>query len=174
MKKLNLGCGREILKDYVTLDIIKLDGIDVVHDLNKFPYPFEDNTFDEIRAKSILEHLGDIQKVLEELWRISKPGAVIDIWTPHFSSLGAFVDPTHKNFFTYYSFDYFSENAKKGIDHLDYYSKARFKILQRKIVYPKYFKIFEWFANKNPHVHEIILRKFLPAKSLFFKLGVRK
>ena len=174
MKKLNLGCGKHILKGYTNLDVVKLEGVNIIHDLNKFPYPFSDNYFNEILAKSVLEHLWYLPKVLEELWRISKPNAVINIWVPHFASLGAFVDPTHKQFFTYYSFDYFSENAKKGIDHLDYYNKARFKILQRKIIYPRYFKIFEWFANCNPRFHEIIMRKFLPSKSLFFQLEVIK
>lgn len=173
-KKLNLGCGKEILEGYTNLDIIKLEGTDVVHDLNKFPFPFKDNTFDEILAKSILEHLYDLQKTLEELWRISKPNAIINIGVPHFESLGATVDPTHKQFFTYYSFDYYCENAKKGIDQLDYYSKVRFRIIERRIIYPKYFKIFEWIANKVPRFHEIMLRKFLPVKNLYFKLEVKK
>ncbi|KKN48150.1 hypothetical protein LCGC14_0655940 [marine sediment metagenome] len=173
-KKLNLGCGKRVLKGYINLDIIKLEGVEVVHDLNKFPYPFLDNSFDEIRANSIFEHLYNLPNVLEELWRISKPGAIINIGVPHFASLGAFVDLTHKQFFTYYSFDYYSENPKKEISNLNYYSKARFKISKRKIIYPKYFKIFEWFANKVPHFHEIMLRKFLPVKSLYFKLEVKK
>ena len=46
--KLNLGCGRDIREGYVNLDKAGLDGVDVVHDLNVFPYPFEDNEFDEI------------------------------------------------------------------------------------------------------------------------------
>jgi len=174
MRKLNLGCGKEILEGYVNLDLIKLEGVDVVHDLDKFPYPFPDNHYDIVRAKSVLEHLESIQEVIEELWRISKPEAVINIWTPHFASLGAFVDPTHKQFFTYYTFDYYCENAKKEINHLDYYSKARFRIIERKIIYPKYLKVLELIVNKIPRFHEIILRKFLPVKSLFFKLEVRK
>ena len=174
MKKLNLGCGKDILEDYINLDSISLEGVDVVHDLNKFPYPFEDDTFDEVLAKSVLEHLGNLGRVLEELQRISKLGAMIIIWVPHFASLGAFVDPTHKGFFTYYSFDYYCESTKKGITSLDYYSKARFKMVKRKILYPKYFKLFELIANKVPHLHEVVLRKFLPVRSLFFKLGVVK
>lgn len=172
--KLNLGCGMDVLEGYVNIDRVKLEGINIIHDLNSFPYPFEDNTFEEIRARSIFEHLDNLQEVLEELWRISKSGTIIDIWVPHFASLGAFVDPTHKRFFTYYSFDYYCEDAKKGIDRLSYYSKFKFKILDRKIIYPKYFKIFEWIANKIPRFHEIVLRKILPVKSLFFKLEVIK
>ena len=172
MKKLNLGCGKEILEGYVNLDIIKLEGTDVVHDLNKFPYPFPDNYFDEVFTKSVLEHLSDTQKVLEELWRISKPDAIIIISVPHFESLGAFIDPTHKKFFSYYSFDYYcKEGIHKPKHNYDYYSQnANFRMIERKIIYPKYFKIFEWLANKMPRFHEIMLRKFLPVRGLFFRL----
>ena len=58
MRRLNLGCGRKIFKNSVNLDRVKLDGVDVVHDLNKFPYPFKDESFDEIKALAVLEHLG--------------------------------------------------------------------------------------------------------------------
>jgi hypothetical protein len=44
-KKLHLGCGTNIKKDWINLDFVKLKGVEVVHDLNKFPYPFKDNTF---------------------------------------------------------------------------------------------------------------------------------
>jgi len=37
MKKLNLGCGNDIKKDYVNLDIAKLQGVNVVWDVNKLP-----------------------------------------------------------------------------------------------------------------------------------------
>lgn len=47
-KKLNLGCGKDIKKEYVNLDIRKFPGVDIIHDLNKFPYPFKDDSFDEI------------------------------------------------------------------------------------------------------------------------------
>jgi len=172
--KINLGCGREILKDYINLDIVQLEGIDIVHNLDEFPYPFVDNMFDEVRMKSIMEHLENVQKTLEELWRISKPNAIIIIRVPHFSSLGAFVDPTHKRFFTYYSFDYYCEDAKKEISDFSYYSKTKFKMVSRRIIYPKYLKPFEWIANTFPKFHEILLRKFLPARSLHFKLEVIK
>ena len=63
-KKLNFGCGTRIMKGYVNLDIVKHKGVDVVHDLNKFPYPFKNGEFDEIYARFILEHLGDLVKVM--------------------------------------------------------------------------------------------------------------
>jgi predicted SAM-dependent methyltransferase len=55
--KLNIGCGKKILEGYVNLDKIKLPGVDVVQDLNKYPWEFQDNTFDEIYADNVMEHL---------------------------------------------------------------------------------------------------------------------
>ena len=62
MKKLNLGCGKKILKGYINLDCVKFPGVDKVHNLNKYPWPFKDNEFDEIYCDNILEHLDGIIK----------------------------------------------------------------------------------------------------------------
>ena len=58
--KLNLGAGKNILKGFINLDIVDLEGVDVCHNLDKFPYPFEDNLFQFIFANNILEHLEDV------------------------------------------------------------------------------------------------------------------
>jgi len=96
MKKLNLGCGSRPIKGYVNIDKFNLKGIDVVHDLNKFPYPFKDNTFDEIISEGCIEELDDFIKVMEELHRISKNKAKIRIHTPAFPSFRALVHPYTK------------------------------------------------------------------------------
>jgi hypothetical protein len=113
---------------------------------------------------------------MKELWRICKNKAKIKINVPHFASLGAYVDPTHHHFFTYYSFEVYSnESCKKSFDIFDYYTdKEKFKILKRKITYPKGLEIFEWIANKYPKLHETLLRKFLPVRNLEFDLEVKK
>ena len=45
MKKLNIGCGKDLKPGYVNLDIVDYGG-NMIHDINSFPYPFEENTFD--------------------------------------------------------------------------------------------------------------------------------
>ena len=67
LKKLNLGCGKDIKKGYINIDQSKLDGVDVVHDLNKYPWPFPKNYFDEVYARDAIEHLKDIFKVMNEI-----------------------------------------------------------------------------------------------------------
>ena len=62
-----------------------MDNVDTVHDLDKFPWPFHDNYFDRIIFKHSIAHLDNVLKVMEETHRIGKPGAIIEIITPHFS-----------------------------------------------------------------------------------------
>jgi predicted SAM-dependent methyltransferase len=67
-------------RELVTIDHDPNCGADIFHDLTKLPYPFEDNTFEEIHAYEVLEHLGQqgdyetFFKQLEEFHRILKPG----------------------------------------------------------------------------------------------------
>jgi len=105
--KLNIGCGKNICNDFINLDKVPFNDSVVQYDLEDFPYPFPDNHFDEIRAWHILEHLSDLQQAMDELHRVCKPNAVLDIRVPYFSSQGAFNNPEHKRFFTWRTFEYF-------------------------------------------------------------------
>jgi len=100
-KKLNFGCGKVIKpkKDgWINVDLQKAKGIDKSFDFEKFPYPFDDNTFDYIFSDNVFEHLVPLDKVLQELWRISKNGAEIRFIIPYWNSSGMYQDWTHKNF----------------------------------------------------------------------------
>ncbi len=139
LKKLNIGCGKLSRNGYVNMDIARLPGVDVVHDLNNYPWPFKENEFDEIYASHVLEHLDSIIDPLEEIWRVSKNGALIKIGVPIFPGVLAACDPTHKQFYTYMTFKYF-EPSNTG---LNYYSKAQFITKKRKIIFNRYIKFFE-------------------------------
>jgi len=89
----------------VGLDVSPHTQADIIHDLNVFPYPFADNEWDEIICRHVLEHLTDFLRSLEELYRITKPNGVIKIWTPHYSSVFSFTDPTHRYHFSSFTFE---------------------------------------------------------------------
>src|SRR4051812_1511318 len=73
LKKLNIGCGTDTKEGWVNLDAAGLPGVDVVHDIEKLPLPFADDSFDEILAQDVLEHV-EYVPVLQDLRRILKKG----------------------------------------------------------------------------------------------------
>jgi len=121
-KILDLGCGKYKVPGAIGIDWIDLPGVDIVHDLNVFPYPLGDGEFDEIHCYHVLEHVEDVIGVMREIYRVAKPQARIFIRVPHAScSKSLWMDPTHKRGFTTRSFiDYFSEDAEFGYySHVD-------------------------------------------------------
>jgi len=72
-KKLNLGSGADIRTGWVNLDIGNITGVDIVHDIEKLPLPFDDDRFEEILCNDILEHINYIP-VLKDVHRILAPG----------------------------------------------------------------------------------------------------
>ncbi len=172
--KLNLGCGKDIRKDYINVDYYKHPAIDVVHDLNIFPYPFEENKFDEILLLDILEHLDDSQKCIRELWRISKNNCRIKITVPHYASVNAWGDMTHKRSFSQNSMKHFDINAKDG-KSLEFYQKEKFNV-DIKLIIPKIYKIFGigLFIKYLPKIYERFFAYILPIQGLEFYLKVVK
>jgi len=180
MKILDLGCGFRKQGGMVGIDINPRSQADVIHDLNLFPYPFDDSTFDEILADNTVEHLENLPQVMEEIYRIAKPGAIIKITVPYFRARWAFVDPTHRHFFTIDSFGYFDPDhtfkERYG------YSNATFRV--EKIVFNE--RIVERgvsgllrlalkaFANRWPNRYEAYLSHLLPLDELTFYLRTVK
>lgn len=105
MRKLNLGCGEVYKEGWINVDSREGIRSDMVWDLNKTPYPFNDNTFELILMESVLEHLNDPIKVLKEIIRIGKKGGKIVVLVPHSNYYAATTDIQHKTFFTENSFD---------------------------------------------------------------------
>lgn len=97
--KLNLGCGHRKKDGYLNIDRDPLCKPDRVVDLETTPWPFEQDTFTEIVADHVLEHLGESTstwlKIWQEIWRVSRDGAVIHITVPHPRHDNFMVDPTH-------------------------------------------------------------------------------
>ncbi|PIE29839.1 SAM-dependent methyltransferase, partial [candidate division KSB3 bacterium] len=99
MKVLDIGCGRKKVSGAVGVDLNPRTDADVIHDLNVFPYPFQDGEFDEVYCDSILEHLENFFQVMEELHRVTVAGGIIRVKVPHYTSFDAYTDPTHRHFF---------------------------------------------------------------------------
>jgi SAM-dependent methyltransferase len=97
---LDVGCGKKKWPGAIGLDISAETDADVIHDLDVFPYPFADDSFDQVLLQDVLEHLREPIHVMDELHRICRPGGRIQLRTPHFSSMLAYSDPTHTHYFS--------------------------------------------------------------------------
>ncbi|MBI3353513.1 MAG: class I SAM-dependent methyltransferase [Nitrospirae bacterium] len=95
-KILDLGCGNRKVSGAIGVDCIVSTIVDVVHDLNQFPYPFDDASFDAVVLNHVIEHLEDIPHTLKEVHRLLKPEGEVWIATPHFSDSHSWVDHTHR------------------------------------------------------------------------------
>jgi len=163
MEKLNLGCGNDIKQGWINVDRFKNKGVDVVHDLETFPYPFKTNSVDKILLDNTLEHLEPFEKVLFECQRILKPNGKLIIYVPFFSNPGSFI-PQHKHWFRLGCLDIYCDNTpqKPGlkmvlfrleqeqllfIDHFFPNILTKTYCLFPKLIYKLSPKIYQWFFS---------------------------
>ena len=106
---LDVGCGANPQQGFVTLDKRPLPHVDIVHDLEVFPYPLEDESCITIIAAHIIEHIKPwfIFQMFDEFWRVMKFGGQLCVVTPYAGSPGYWQDPTHCTGFNEGSFQYF-------------------------------------------------------------------
>jgi len=94
--KLDLGCGNNKHEGFIGIDKVKYPCVDIVYDLNNLPYPFKDDSVDEIIAHNILEHLECPYRAVKEWIRISKHRAMWSVRFPNPNHPNAWRDPDHK------------------------------------------------------------------------------
>lgn len=125
--KINLGCGHKKIPDFINIDIRPEVNPDLVSNIEWSGLEsFKDNSVDEIRAFDFLEHIR-IEKtvfVIEEIYRVLKPGGRFEHFTPSTDGRGAFQDPTHLSFWNINSWLYFSDTQINK----EYGFKAQFRI----------------------------------------------
>jgi len=122
-RRLNVGAGSKPHEGFETMDISPVFSPDFQHDLLSFPWPFADETFDELLCEHVLEHVesGHRVAVMNEMYRILKPGGFVTIEVPVFPYWVAIADPTHVSFFVRQSFWYFCrERFQSGDDYSEH------------------------------------------------------
>lgn len=126
--KLNLGCGDKKREGYCNVDLCGEP--DLRCDLTAFPWPFEDNSIDEVFSEHFLEHVLDFEKTVREIHRILKPGGIMHFKVPHFRSS---YFPWHLH---HYSFS--TVTCQLLCQHLPYLfgGKHLFEFLSVRINYP--------------------------------------
>ena len=107
-RRLNIGCGLDVRPGWVNLDCVDYGG-NTVADLTRYPWPFPESHFDEVLASHILEHLPNFNAVINEVWRVGKPGALVVVRVPFFLSTKYDSEPDHRTPFGIRSFDNYED-----------------------------------------------------------------
>lgn len=177
MKTLELGCGFNKMAGAIGVDIIRGSQADIIHDLNVFPYPFADNEWDRVLCRDVLEHVDNFVPTIEEIWRIARPGAMVEVSGPFMSSVNYYSDPTHKRAYTSKTFDYFVEGSRAFRFG---YSTARFELVACEYDREERSKrtgVHRWlldWANRNKEHYESRFAFVYPLYQIFFDLRVIK
>jgi len=85
MRILDVGCGVNKQTGSIGIDRNPDTRADVLCDLDHRFYPFRDDSFDEVRAVHVVEHVSDVIRFMEELHRVVRPGGTIHVVTPHYT-----------------------------------------------------------------------------------------
>lgn len=143
--KLDLGSGQSPREGFEGVDVAQAEGVTHVVDLWKFPWPWADNSVDELHCSHFIEHIPmeyvgerhrskDLDPVartphagkdlffafFDECFRILKHDGSMTVITPAARSNRAFQDPTHRRFIVAETFCYLSADWRKG-NKLDHY-----------------------------------------------------
>jgi ubiquinone/menaquinone biosynthesis C-methylase UbiE len=113
MIKLHLGCGKNIKEGWINIDRESYPGVDHSLDLSTENLPFEDSSVDEVFSEDFLEHLPPESKihVINEIWRVLKPGGTMEHYVPNAGSRNDFGSPSHLSHWNLQQFEHFDVNS---------------------------------------------------------------
>lgn len=184
--KLNLGSGANLKSGYFNVDIVELDGVDIIADLNHKLNLIPDNSVSHVYTQHALEHIENILGLMKELSRICCLDAVITIVVPHFSNPYYYSDPTHVRPFGLYSMSYFVDEKSQPFRRKvpSYYSNTRFELIDTKFYFYRtslidriLVPVLRLLVNMNSSTQEIYERRWswlYPAWQIKYILRVIK
>lgn len=178
---LDIGCGANKTPGATGMDINPRTAADVIHDLDDLPYPFEDDQFDEVIGRHVIEHVRDPMAVMCELHRITRGGGRVRLVAPHWTNPDFATDLTHRNHLNSYSF----RNLTDERAVFPFYTDVRFRQLAVRVSVLNLWKPFglELLINLDNRFPKMrFIRKFWEqylnaiarGKELYFELEVIK
>lgn len=181
-KILDVGCGGSKIVGAIGIDRLKLPGVDIVHNLDEFPWPIMSQSINHIVFCHSISHLSNVTKVIEECERILVDGGIIEIIAPHFSSDNYYTDPTHLFSLGIRSMNYFVKNVEFDYKYIEEtkllkLSEAAISFREHRTVWRENKKLnvlkiigFELLVNKFPRLYEKFFAHIIPASEVYFVL----
>lgn len=151
MNILDVGAGPRKYPGSISIDINAVNKPDIVHDLDIYPWPVKNDTFDMVFCSHCLEHLVDPIKAVEEIYRVCRQGGTVKIVVPHYTGHTAWGSPEHKRAFGAKWFNYFHDDFTSISQ-----SAARFDTVSVKLV---------WAAVTPYNKYSLFVRVFKPVIS---------
>lgn len=178
---IELGCGNSKPKGSIGIDMVALDGVDIVANTEEGLGFIPDNSVDVISSRHFLEHVTNYELLIKEIHRVLKPNGLHKAIVPYFSNPHFYSDYTHKNTFGIYSFDYFASSEtqlKRKVP--TFYNDIRFDIIKRDLNFKSQFffrNIFKRFpkflfniSNYWKELYEESFSYTFPCSEIYFEM----
>jgi hypothetical protein len=130
--RLEIACGQRKNPDWIGIDRVKTEQTDIVHDLNKCPWPIESDSVLEAQCSHYIEHIpmlcsccahlkDPLFSFFDELYRVMAVGAKCLIICPFWTSSRCWQDPTHRRAISEFTFLYANKGWRiaNGLSHYD-------------------------------------------------------
>lgn len=182
---IELGCGMQKPKGFIGIDMVPLEGVDIVASVEDGLGFIPDNSVDLISSRHFLEHVKNYEYLLKEIHRVLKPEGVHRAIVPYFANPHYYSDYTHKQSFGIYSFDYFATTEtqlKRKVP--TFYNDLRFVITKRKLNFKSQFfirniikRIPKALFNINGYWQELYEETFcylIPCSEILFEMKPKK
>lgn len=150
--KVNLGAGKDAQEGWINIDSYAFPNTIVADITDRIP--LEDSSVDLVYSQDFLEHIDPLKKVhvINEIWRVLKPGGRMEHYVPNAGSRNDFGSPSHISHWNLQTFQHFDvDSYRYALDH-DYEGFiGKFKkILAEEINYQ-----LEYYVSVPQSIHVI-------------------
>lgn len=137
--KLDLACGANKRDGFFGVDLWSEEA-DLTWDLLEFPWPFESDSVEETYCCHYVEHIphrmpewprhhDGLWLFMDELWRVCKHDAKVQIVAPYALGKRAFQDSSHERFIVAETFLYYTAQGREQMGIAHYPIRCDFEIV---------------------------------------------
>jgi len=135
LNKLNYGCGLDYRPGWINADINRAVKADVYLSPDDTALPFAENAFDEVLLDNVIEHIpkNRLFDFLDQIYRVTRPGGLVRIYVPHYTSVYAYANLSHQSAFAIGAFDCCAAGGMFNSN--ERYGQAAFRIKRQRLLF---------------------------------------